>query len=294
MTARPIQGSVVAAALRADVADEVGRLTTRLGRSVGLATVLVGADPASEVYVRNKRRAAVEAGFTDIHRRLPGDATEADVRRVLIELADDPDVTGILLQLPLPAAFDHRALLDLIPPSKDVDGLTTTSAGLLQRGLSGLRPCTPSGIIRLIDSVRWDLDGASAVVVGRSELVGLPLARMLTLRNATVTVAHSHTRDLARVTATADVLIVAAGVPGLIGADHVAPGSLVVDVGIHRHGDVLVGDVRFDEVIGRAGWLTPVPGGVGPMTIACLLANTLQAAQMQWEPDSAPSHVGLP
>lgn len=280
-SARIIDGTRIARELRATVAAEVAEFRHSTGITPGLATVLVGEDPASAVYVRNKRTSAVEAGIADLHRHLDGDIEQAAIAAVLDELAADDAVSGILLQLPLPRGLASAPLIDLIPSVKDVDGLTTLSAGLLARGAPGLRPCTPSGIMTLIDSTDVDLDGATAVVVGRSELVGGPMARLLLDRNATVTIAHSHTRDLAAIASSADVLVAAAGVPGLIGPEHVRQGAVVIDVGIHRTDHGLIGDVRFDEVLDRAGWITPVPGGVGPMTIATLLANTLTAARMQ-------------
>ena len=283
MTAQLIDGTRIARELRARVAEDVAKLKERTGIVPGLATVLVGDDPASEVYVRNKRRLAVEAGIADLHRHLDGDATQEAVAAVIHELASDDSVSGILLQLPLPKHLDSGPLIDLIPAVKDVDGLTTLSAGLLARGKPGLRPCTPSGVITLIDSTGVSLEGANAVVIGRSELVGGPMGRLLLERNATVTTAHSRTRDLVDVASRADVLIAAAGRPGLIGAEHVMPGAVVIDVGIHRTDSGLTGDVRFDEVLDRAGWITPVPGGVGPLTIATLLANTAAAARMQAE-----------
>ncbi|MGV9968425.1 bifunctional 5,10-methylenetetrahydrofolate dehydrogenase/5,10-methenyltetrahydrofolate cyclohydrolase [Streptomyces olivaceus] len=273
-----IDGKKIARQIRARVAEQTAQITTSEAVP-GLATVLVGDDAASAVYVAAKRRAIREAGMQDIHRRLPSSATHSDVARVLDELAARSDVTGILLQLPLPDHLDATALIDRIPAGKDVDGLTTTSAGLLARGALGLRPCTPAGIMELLDAEGVPLQGAHAVVVGHSALVGRPMARMLLERDATVTVAHKHTRHLTAVTRAADILVVAAGVPGLIGAEHVKPGAVVVDVGIHRTPTDLIGDVRAEELSGHAGLLTPVPGGVGPMTIAMLLANTLQAAQ---------------
>jgi methylenetetrahydrofolate dehydrogenase (NADP+)/methenyltetrahydrofolate cyclohydrolase len=245
----------------------------------GLATILVGDDPASAVYVASKRRAVTQAGMRDLHQSLPGDARQDQVAAVIDELAADPAVAGILLQLPLPAGLDSSPLIDRIPAGKDVDGLTTASAGLLARGEPGLRPCTPSGVIELLDAAGVPIAGSHAVVVGRSALVGKPMAQLLLQRHATVTVAHSRTRDLAAVTRTADILIAAAGVPGLIGAEYVKAGAAVIDVGIHRTPDGLVGDVRAAEVDGIAKWLTPVPGGVGPMTIAMLMYNTLKAAE---------------
>jgi len=281
MSAQLIDGTRIAREVRGRVAEDVKALRERTGVIPGLATILVGEDPASEVYVRNKRRLATEAGMADLHRHLDADVAQSTIAEMILALALDDAVSGILLQLPLPAGLDSGPLIDLIPAIKDVDGLTTLSAGLLARGLPGLRPCTPSGVVTLIDSTGFDLNGANAVVVGRSELVGGPMGRLLLARNATVTTAHSRTRDLAAVASSADVLIAAAGVPGLIGAEHVKPGAVVIDVGIHRTASGLVGDVRFDEVREIAGWITPVPGGVGPMTIATLLANTVTAAHIQ-------------
>jgi methylenetetrahydrofolate dehydrogenase (NADP+)/methenyltetrahydrofolate cyclohydrolase len=251
----------------------------RGGRAPGLATVLVGDDAASAVQLASTRRLAARAGIVDVHRVLPASATPDEVSAVLDALAEDDAVSGVLLQLPLPAGLRSAPLVDRIPPHKDVDGLTTVSAGLLARGEPGLRPCTPSGVLRLLDAGGVPLEGAHAVVVGRSAPVGRPMAQLLLDRDATVTVAHSRSRDLARITRQADVLVVAAGVPHLIGAEHVRPGAAVVDVGIHRTADGLIGDVRFAEAAEVAGWITPVPGGVGPMTIAVLLANTLAAAE---------------
>jgi len=276
-----IDGKAHAQRIRAKVAEEVAAAYGTSGSAPGLATVLVGDDPASAVYVENKRRAIRKAGLRDLHRSLPKDATHAQVAAVLDELAADPAVAGILLQLPLPRGLDSAALIDRIPVSKDVDGLTTESAGLLARGEYGLRPCTPSGVVELLDAESVKIHGARAVVVGRSELVGRPLAQLLLQRDATVTVAHSKTVHLADLTRTADILVAAAGVPGLIGPGHVRPGATVIDVGIHRTPSGLVGDVRAEEVDGIAGRLTPVPGGVGPMTIAMLMVNTLRAAEWQ-------------
>ncbi|MFJ4175310.1 bifunctional 5,10-methylenetetrahydrofolate dehydrogenase/5,10-methenyltetrahydrofolate cyclohydrolase [Microbacterium sp. NPDC089696] len=279
MSARLIDGTAVAERLRQEAARRVAAFTTLTGLAPGLATVLVGDNPASEVYVRRKRRAASEAGFIDFHHHLSASSSPGDVAAVLDDLAQDERVSGILLQLPLPAGFDRHGLVDHIPVAKDVDGLTTGSQGLLARGRPGLRPCTAAGVIDLLDETGINLEGAAAVIVGRSELVGHPAAELLLARNATVTIAHSRTRDLAEVTARADVLIAAAGIPRLITAAHIKPGAAVIDVGIHRTDTGLVGDVRFEEVAEVAGWVTPVPGGVGPMTIARLLANTIQAAE---------------
>ena len=280
MTARVIDGTAVARRVRADVGRGVAELVTAGGVAPGLATVLVGEDPASEVYVRNKRRLCVEAGMQDLHRHLPADAGQETVAALVDDLAADPAVSGILLQLPLPRHLDADALIARIPAAKDVDGLTTANAGLLAQGRPGLRPCTPAGIVALLDEYEVPLSGAEAVVVGRSVLVGRPMAQLLLARDATVTLCHSRTRDLAEVCRRADVLVVAAGIPGIVDADAVKPGATVIDVGIHRGEDGLRGDVEHAAVSEVAGALTPVPGGVGPMTIAMLLANTLTAARV--------------
>jgi methylenetetrahydrofolate dehydrogenase (NADP+)/methenyltetrahydrofolate cyclohydrolase len=281
VTARLIDGTAVARGVRADVGRRVAELVAGGGTAPGLATVLVGDDPASEVYVRNKRRLCTEAGMADLHRHLPGDVDQATVAALLDELAADPAVSGILLQLPVPAHLDAEALLSRIPAEKDVDGLSTGNAGLLAQGRPGLRPCTPAGVMALLADQDVALSGAEAVVVGRSVLVGRPMAQLLLAADATVTIAHSRTRDLAAVCRRADVLVVAAGIPGLVGADAVKPGATVIDVGIHRTEQGLRGDVDLDAVAAVAGAVTPVPGGVGPMTIAMLLANTLTAATVQ-------------
>ncbi|PRY47990.1 methenyltetrahydrofolate cyclohydrolase /5,10-methylenetetrahydrofolate dehydrogenase (NADP+) [Geodermatophilus tzadiensis] len=281
MTARVIDGTAVARRVREDVGRGVAQLVAAGGRAPGLATVLVGDDPASEVYVRNKRRLCVAAGMQDLHRHLPGDVDQASAAALVDELAADPQVSGILLQLPTPRHLDSDALIARIPAEKDVDGLTTANAGLLAQGRPGLRPCTPAGVMALLDEYDVPLAGAEAVVVGRSVLVGKPMAQLLLARHATVTVCHSRTRDLPEVCRRADVLVVAAGIRGLVGRDAVKAGATVIDVGIHRGDDGLVGDVESDAVAEVAGALTPVPGGVGPMTIAMLLANTLTAARVQ-------------
>jgi methylenetetrahydrofolate dehydrogenase (NADP+)/methenyltetrahydrofolate cyclohydrolase len=281
MSATIIDGKTIGAQVRREVAEAVVALAAEQGRRPGLATVLVGEDPASAVYVANKRKACAEVGIADHHRHLPADVTQEEVADLLDRLAADPEVSGILLQLPLPAHLDAAPLTARIPPSKDVDGLTPLSAGLLAKGLPGLRPCTPVGVIELLDRHHVELEGAEAVVVGRSDLVGKPLSALLLARNATVTMCHSRTRDLPGVCSGADVLVAAVGVPELLGADHVKPGAAVIDVGMNRTAEGLRGDVDFDAVKDRAGLLTPVPGGVGPMTIAMLLRNTLQAARAQ-------------
>ncbi|MDO8185740.1 bifunctional methylenetetrahydrofolate dehydrogenase/methenyltetrahydrofolate cyclohydrolase FolD [Conexibacter sp. JD483] len=281
MAATLIDGRAVARKVRDEVAAQVAAFTAETGVTPGLATVLVGEDPASAVYVANKRRASVEAGIADLHRHLPADVSQDELVAQLQELNADPSVSGILLQLPVPKQLDENLLIGLISPDKDVDGLTAVSAGRLVQGEPGLRPCTPSGVIELLDHHEVPLEGAEVVVVGRSLLVGKPVAQLLLERNATVTICHSRTRDLPAVCRRADVLIAAVGVPKLVGADHVKPGATVIDVGINRTDEGLVGDVDFDAVKEVAGLLTPVPGGVGPMTIALLMRNTLIAARLQ-------------
>lgn len=278
-TTTTIDGRAIAHVLRAQVARDVAATAAATGRIPGLATVLVGDNPASAIYVAAKRRAITAAGMRDFHRSLPDSATQAEVGAVIDALADDPDVSGILLQLPLPHGLEAAALIDRIPVGKDVDGLTTLSVGRLGRGEYGLRPCTPSGVVELLDAARVPISGAHAVVVGASVLVGRPMAQLLLQRDATVTVAHIRTRDLPAVTRAADILVVATGVPGLIGPEHIKPGATVIDVGITRTEHGVTGDVRATEVHGIAAHLTPVPGGVGPMTIAMLLVNTLRAHQ---------------
>jgi methylenetetrahydrofolate dehydrogenase (NADP+)/methenyltetrahydrofolate cyclohydrolase len=284
MAATLIDGKAIAQDVRAQVARDVAALAERSGRPPGLATVLVGDDPASEIYVANKRRACAEAGIADHHRHLPVAATAEDVTALLQALNADPAVDGILLQRPLPAHLDDALLSALIAPDKDVDGLTPVSAGRLMQGAPGLRPCTPVGVIELLDRHGVALEGAEAVVVGRSDLVGKPIAHLLLQRNATVTICHSRTRDLPGVCARADLLIAAVGVPRLLGADAVKPGAAVIDVGMNRLEDGVCGDVDFEAVREVAGLLTPVPGGVGPMTIAMLLRNTVSAAQRRFSP----------
>jgi methylenetetrahydrofolate dehydrogenase (NADP+)/methenyltetrahydrofolate cyclohydrolase len=281
LTAAIIDGREAAARVRADVASDVAELVKDGGRPPGLATILVGDDPASEVYVRNKRKVSVEVGITDHHRHLAADATQPEVAAAIAECNDDPEVSGILLQLPVPEGLDGAALTGLIAPEKDVDGLTPISVGRLVTGTPGLRPCTPLGIIELLDIHGVTIEGAEAVVVGRSDLVGKPVATLLLQRNATVTTCHSRTRELPSVCARADILIAAIGRPRMIGAEYIKPGAVVIDVGINRTDDGLVGDVDFEAAAERASLITPVPGGVGPMTPAMLLRNTVQAARMQ-------------
>jgi methylenetetrahydrofolate dehydrogenase (NADP+)/methenyltetrahydrofolate cyclohydrolase len=281
MPATIIDGREVAARVRAEVARDVAAVTERTGTPPGLATILVGEDPASAIYITNKRKASAEVGIADFHRQLPVDSSQADVAAVIEELNRDPDVSGILLQLPVPEGLDGAALTGAILPEKDVDGLTAISAGRLVHGTPGLRPATPLGVIELLDAYGVVLEGAGAVVVGRSDLVGKPVSFLLLHRNATVTICHSHTRDLAGVCARADVLVAAVGSPGLISADFIKPGAVVIDVGISRTDQGLRGDIDFDAAVDRAAFVSPVPGGVGPMTIAMLLRNTVTAYALQ-------------
>ncbi len=294
MSATIIDGKVIAARVRAQVAEEVRAFVELTGHTPGLATVLVGEDPGSAVYVGGKQRACAEVGMTPFDKRLPADASLAQVAELLEALNEDDAVNGVLLQLPVPAHLDGPSLTGLIDPDKDVDGLTPVNAGLLSLGRAGLRPCTPLGVMELLASVHggdaaW-LEGAEAVVIGRSNLFGKPMAQLLLAANATVTVCHSRTSDLPGVCARADVLIAAIGRPRMVGAEFVKPGAVVIDVGINRltpeqagNSSGLVGDVDFAAASPLAGAITPVPGGVGPMTIAMLLRNTLQAASYHAE-----------
>ncbi|MGA8038946.1 MAG: bifunctional 5,10-methylenetetrahydrofolate dehydrogenase/5,10-methenyltetrahydrofolate cyclohydrolase, partial [Acidimicrobiia bacterium] len=252
----------------------------------GLATVLVGDDPASHTYVRGKRRDAEQVGINSIHHELPSDVAQDTLENLVIELSADPEVDGILVQLPLPPGLDSEKVISLIDPAKDVDGLHPFNLGLLTLDRPGLRPCTPSGVLRLLRRYEVPITGARVVIVGRSFLVGRPLSLMLAARgvDATVTMAHSRTADLPSVTREADILVAAAGVPGLITDRHVKDGAAVIDVGITRTDEGLAGDVDSGPVAEVAGWITPVPGGVGPMTRAMLLDNTLQAAQARRGP----------
>jgi methylenetetrahydrofolate dehydrogenase (NADP+)/methenyltetrahydrofolate cyclohydrolase len=281
VSATIIDGRAVAERVRAAVKSEVEAFREQVGCAPGLATILVGEDPASAVYVAGKRRASAEVGIADYHEHLPQDATQDQVEAAIARANGDPAISGILLQLPVPAGLDGAALTGLIDPDKDVDGLTPISVGRLVKGTPGLRPCTPLGVIELLDEYEVMLEGAEAVVVGRSDLVGKPVAALLLGRNATVTTCHSRTRELAAVCARADVLVAAIGRPRLIAAEYVKPGAAVIDVGITRTEAGLAGDVDFDSVVDRAGLVTPVPGGVGPMTVAMLLRNTVLAAKAQ-------------
>jgi methylenetetrahydrofolate dehydrogenase (NADP+)/methenyltetrahydrofolate cyclohydrolase len=272
-----IDGKAIAAQVRAEVADEVARLA----EPPGLATVLVGDDPASAIYVSNKRKQTAEAGMRSIDRTLAQDAGHDEVEQVIRELNEDPQVNGILLQLPTPPQVDGGALTTLIDPRKDVDGLTPVSAGLLAQGKPGLRPCTPSGCMELLRRHDVMIEGSEAVVLGRSDLVGKPVAQLLLAGNATVTICHSRTRDLPAVCRRADILIAAVGRAEMVRGDWIKPGAAVIDVGINRTDEGLKGDVAFDEAAQHAACITPVPGGVGPMTIAMLLRNTVEAFKLQ-------------
>jgi methylenetetrahydrofolate dehydrogenase (NADP+)/methenyltetrahydrofolate cyclohydrolase len=290
MNARIIDGKAVAAQVRSRVTDGVRELArAHGGRVPGLATVLVGDDPASQVYVGNKRKQTEEVGMRSIHHALDSSAPQDELLALVAELNADDGVDGILVQLPLPDGIDQDALVDTIDPEKDVDGLTAGSAGLLAQGRPGLVPCTPRGVMELLRDADVEIEGADAVVVGRSILVGRPLASLLLNGSATVTVCHSRTRDLAEVCRRADILVAAVGSPRMVRADWVKPGAAVIDVGINRTDEGLVGDVDFESVQGVAGAITPVPGGVGPMTIAMLLSNTLRAATTRAEREAAAS-----
>jgi len=279
--ARVIDGRAVAARLRADVAAEVREFVAAHGSSPGLATVLIGDDPASAVYVASKRKACAEVGIRSFHHHLPAEVSREQALELIDELNADDAVSGILCQLPVPAHLSGAELTGRIDPDKDVDGLTVFSAGRLALGLPGLRPCTPSGVMVLLADGGLSLEGAHAVVIGRSNLFGKPMAQLLLGANATVTMCHSRTRDLPAVCRTADVLIAAAGRAEMVKREWVKPGAVVIDVGINRSAGGLTGDVEFDAVAEVASAITPVPGGVGPMTIACLMRNTLEAARMQ-------------
>jgi methylenetetrahydrofolate dehydrogenase (NADP+) / methenyltetrahydrofolate cyclohydrolase len=281
MTATLIDGQAIARQVRAEVRAEVEAWTAGGHPPPGLATILVGDDAASAVYVSGKQKACAEVGMEGFSLQLPADTSQEEVERLIRELGDDDRVSGILLQLPTPPQIDGPHLTTLIDPKKDVDGLTPISAGLLAKGLPGLRPCTPSGVIELLRRYDVGLVGAEAVVVGRSDLVGKPVAALLLAEHATVTICHSRTRDLPEVCRRADVLIAAVGRAQMVKGDWIKPGAAVIDVGINRAESGLVGDVEFESAAKVAGLITPVPGGVGPMTIAMLLRNTLEAARAQ-------------
>jgi methylenetetrahydrofolate dehydrogenase (NADP+) / methenyltetrahydrofolate cyclohydrolase len=271
-------------ALRDEIVASIrGRVDAAGSPDICLATVLVGDDRPSQTYVRNKHRKAAEAGLASRNVELPAAATQSEVEDAVAELATDPTVHGILVQLPLPAGLDPEPVLDLVPPEKDVDGLTERSMGRLVRGRPGLVPCTPLGVMRLLERYGVATSGTRAVVIGRSTLVGLPLALLLNRKgvDATVTMAHSRTKGLVAVCREADIVVGAAGQARMITAEHVKPGAAVIDVGVSRTEEGLVGDVDYAGVEPIAGWITPMPGGTGPMTIAMLMENTLSAAALQ-------------
>ena len=279
MTAAIIDGAAVSARVRAEVAVGVAELVDGGGPVPGLATVLVGSDPASQVYVRNKHQATEKAGMRGFHHELDAATPQAELDALIERLNADPAIHGILVQSPLPDGLDEQRAFGLVSPHKDVDGFHPWNVGQLALGRPGLRSCTPAGVMELLRDRGVDLVGANAVVIGRSNIVGKPLALMLLAEHATVTIAHSRTRDLAAVARRADILVAAVGRPRFVTADMVSPGAVVIDVGINRTDDGLVGDVDFGPVSEVASAITPVPGGVGPMTIAMLLRNTLEAAR---------------
>jgi methylenetetrahydrofolate dehydrogenase (NADP+)/methenyltetrahydrofolate cyclohydrolase len=274
-----LDGKAIGEALRAKVAVGVESFVARTGRKPGLDVILVGEDPASSVYVRNKAKSTEAAGMRGEVHKLPADTSEDALLALVHALDAREDVDGILVQLPLPKHINAERVLDAIAPSKDVDGFHPMNAGLLFEGRGGLVACTPWGCMRLLDHAKVDASGKHAVVLGRSNIVGKPAAMLLLQRNATVTIAHSKTKDLPELCRTADILVAAVGRTEMVRGDWIKPGAVVLDVGINRKDDgKLAGDVAFNEARERAGWITPVPGGVGPMTIACLLENTLRAA----------------
>ncbi|HYV86374.1 MAG TPA: bifunctional 5,10-methylenetetrahydrofolate dehydrogenase/5,10-methenyltetrahydrofolate cyclohydrolase [Patescibacteria group bacterium] len=306
MSAQLLDGKAVAAAIRAEVQRDVEAEQHRTGLSPKLVAVLVGDDPASKVYVRNKISACAEAGIRSEELRLAAGASEDEVLAAVRRCNDDYDIDGILVQLPLPKHVDRVRVLLSIDPAKDVDGLHVINAGRLALRLDGLVPCTPAGVIELLERTGLPIAGQRAVIVGRSEIVGRPLGTLLMHRDATVTICHSKTRDLPEIARQADILIAAIGHPAFVRGEHIGPGAIVIDVGINRVGDLelvkdvygadsprvaqvkdrgftLMGDVHWREAIERASWITPVPGGIGPLTIACLLRNTVRAARMRRE-----------
>ncbi|MHB1390937.1 MAG: bifunctional methylenetetrahydrofolate dehydrogenase/methenyltetrahydrofolate cyclohydrolase FolD [Thermoleophilia bacterium] len=280
MTAEIIDGKQISADIRAELAEEVKRMQAEHGITPGLAVVLVGEDPASQVYVNNKEKACQEIGFKSIKHVLPAETTEAELLALIDQLNRQEDVHGLLVQLPVPDHIDEDKVILAIDPDKDVDGFHPISVGRLAIGVPGFVSCTPAGVVELLKRSNTVLEGANAVVVGRSNNVGKPAALLLLDENCTVTICHSRTKDLGAVTRNADVLVAAVGVPQLIKGDMVKEGATVIDVGIHRTDNGLVGDVDFEAVSKKARAITPVPGGVGPMTIAMLMRNTLIAAEL--------------
>ena len=280
MPAQIIDGKALAQTIREGIAEEVSLLEKDTGIKPGLAAILVGDDPASAVYVKNKKIACEKAGLYPEEHRLPASTTQEALLKLIRQLNVDPRIHGILVQLPLPPGIDSQAILQAVTPEKDVDGFHPVNVGRLVGGEPVFIPCTPKGVIQMIDSTGQDIAGKQAVVIGRSNIVGKPVAMLLLHRHATVTICHSRTKDLPGVAREADILIAAIGKPLFVTADMVKEGAVVIDVGINRLADgKLVGDVDFDRVKERAGWITPVPGGVGPMTIAMLLQNTLESAK---------------
>lgn len=278
-----IDGKGLAAKMRAEAAKDVATLK-RAGVNPGLAVVLVGDDQASATYVRSKLRDCEECGIASFDYKLPADASQDEILQLVRNLNDDSKITGILVQMPLPSHLDAEEIIEAISPLKDVDGFHPTSLGRLVRGLSGLRPCTPAGIMAMLDEYNIELAGKNAVIVGRSSIVGKPMAHMLLERDVTISVAHSRTRNLDEICRSADILVVACGIAKLVKGDWVRPGATVIDVGMDRDEDGrLCGDVDYDEVFNVAGAITPVPGGVGPMTRAMLMSNVVTAARMQAE-----------
>ncbi len=273
-----IDGKAVAADVRAQVARDAAALEERTGHRAGLVTILVGEDPASQVYVRNKVAACEEAGMVSFHEPMPATSTQREVLEMVDSMNADDRVDGILVQSPLPAGLDFKEVLERIDPAKDVDGFHPLNVGRLVANQPGMVACTPKGVMELLDRTGVEIEGQNAVVVGRSDIVGKPVALLLLHRSATVTICHSRTRDLPGVTRSADILVAAVGRPEMITGDMVKPGATVIDVGVNRTGDGLRGDVHFPSASEVAGAITPVPGGVGPMTIAMLLRNTVDAA----------------
>lgn len=279
MTAQLINGNTLSAQIRQDIRAEATKLSAQ-GLQPGLAVILVGDNPASQVYVRNKVKACSDVGFHSVLEQYDVTLTETELLRHIISLNQDPTIHGILVQLPLPSHIDANKVIETIAPEKDVDGFHVHSAGALMVGQPGFKPCTPYGCMKMLDSIGYDLKGKHAVVIGRSNIVGKPMAMLLLAANATVTICHSSTRNLAEHTRQADVIVAAVGKRNVVTADMVKPGAVVIDVGMNRNDEgKLCGDVDFDSVRQVAGWITPVPGGVGPMTITMLLQNTLEAAQ---------------
>ena len=279
MTAQLIDGNALAKTIRAEVAGRTAALKAS-GVNPALSIILVGDDPASQVYTKHKVNDSTETGLQATLERYPADMSEADLLARVRALNDDPKVHGILVQLPLPRHMDSQKVIETISPAKDVDGFHVASAGALMTGAPGFWPCTPHGCMKMLESIGYDLKGKHAVVIGRSNIVGKPMAMLLLGKNATVTICHSATQDLGAITRQADVVVAAVGKLNLLTADMVKPGAVVIDVGMNRKADgKLAGDVDFDGVKEVAGWITPVPGGVGPMTRAMLLVNTLEAAE---------------